>query len=50
MKSVVWKEDLGEFGRWSIDLPDKRDGKWAVPHRQGFRLKEASRLSHGDCF
>ena len=23
----------GEFGRWSIDLPDKRDGKWAVPHR-----------------
>lgn len=41
----------GEFGRWSVDLPDKRDGKWAVPHRwcelclRGwFRL--SSRCSH----
>ena len=25
----------GEFGRWSIDLPDKKGGKWAVPHRPG---------------
>jgi len=29
----------GEFGRWSVDLPDKRDGKWAVPHRSQFRLR-----------
>ncbi|CAK9050922.1 unnamed protein product [Durusdinium trenchii] len=29
----------GEFGRWSIDLPDKKDGKWAVPHRSQFRLR-----------
>ena len=23
----------GEYGRWSIDLPDHFDGRWLVPHR-----------------
>lgn len=27
------------FGRWSIDLPDKPDGSWVVPHRCQVRLR-----------
>ena len=23
----------GEYGRWTIDLPDHDDGRWLVPHR-----------------
>jgi len=27
------------FGRWSIDLPDKPDGSWLVPHKSQLRVR-----------
>jgi 1,4-alpha-glucan branching enzyme len=28
-----------EFGRWTIDLPDKPDGSWAIPHKTQHRIR-----------
>ena len=38
-----------EFGRWSIDLPDKRDGKWTVPHRRRVWNPVSDILRFTDC-